>query len=45
MKASEVLNKYAAGERDFRNANLKGQSFKGKNGATLTGTYIKETQI
>ncbi|NEO59072.1 MAG: pentapeptide repeat-containing protein [Moorea sp. SIO4G2] len=30
MKANEVLEKYAAGERDFRRANLRGQSFQGK---------------
>ena len=37
MKASEVLRRYAAGERDFHCVNLRGQSFKGKNllGETL----------
>jgi uncharacterized protein YjbI with pentapeptide repeats len=30
MKASEVLNRYAAGERNFQCLNLRGQSFEGK---------------
>lgn len=30
MKASELLNKYAQGERNFQRVNLRGQSFKGK---------------
>ncbi|NES85784.1 MAG: pentapeptide repeat-containing protein [Moorea sp. SIO2B7] len=30
MKANEVLRRYAAGERDFRRVNLRGQSFQGK---------------
>jgi hypothetical protein len=30
MKASEILAKYAAGERNFQRLNLRGQSFKGK---------------
>ena len=31
MKVSEVLRRYAAGERNFQNVNLCGQSFKNKN--------------
>jgi hypothetical protein len=30
MKASKVLKKYAAGEKNFQRLNLRGQSFKGK---------------
>lgn len=30
MKAAEVLTRYAAGERDFRGANLRGQNFTGQ---------------
>ncbi|ELS03476.1 putative low-complexity protein [Xenococcus sp. PCC 7305] len=42
MKASEVLARYAAGERNFRGKNLRGQSFKGTNlsGADFTGTNL-----
>jgi uncharacterized protein YjbI with pentapeptide repeats len=42
MKASEVLNRYAAGERDFPRLNLRGQSFKGKD---LTGADFSEADI
>lgn len=31
MKTSEVLKRYAQGERNFRSVNLRGQSFKGLN--------------
>jgi uncharacterized protein YjbI with pentapeptide repeats len=30
MKAKELLRRYAAGERNFQNADLCGQNFKGK---------------
>jgi uncharacterized protein YjbI with pentapeptide repeats len=42
MKATEVLSRYAAGERDLRRVNLRGQSFKGKN---LSGTDFSEADI
>jgi uncharacterized protein YjbI with pentapeptide repeats len=42
MKASEVLSRYAAGERDFRHANLRGQSFKGQD---LSGADFSEADI
>jgi uncharacterized protein YjbI with pentapeptide repeats len=42
MKAKEVLRRYAAGERDFRRANLRGQSFKGKD---LSGADFSEADI
>ncbi|NJL52900.1 MAG: hypothetical protein HC930_13045 [Hydrococcus sp. SU_1_0] len=31
MKASEVLTRYAAGERNFKSVNLRGEFFKGQN--------------
>ena len=42
MKAQEVLRRYAAGDRNFRNENLRGASFEGKNlsGADFTGADI-----
>jgi uncharacterized protein YjbI with pentapeptide repeats len=42
MNAREVLNRYAAGERDFRRANLRGQSFKGQD---LSGADFSEADI
>jgi uncharacterized protein YjbI with pentapeptide repeats len=57
MKASEVLRRYAAGERDFRHADLRGQSFQGQDlsgadfseadirGANFTNAILKETNF
>jgi uncharacterized protein YjbI with pentapeptide repeats len=42
MKAEELLRRYAAGERDFRGVNLRGQSFKGKD---LSGANFSEADI
>ncbi|NEO74963.1 pentapeptide repeat-containing protein [Moorena sp. SIO4G3] len=42
MKAKDVLEKYAAGERDFRRANLRGQSFQGQD---LSGADFSEADI
>ncbi|AOY79250.1 pentapeptide repeat-containing protein [Moorena producens JHB] len=42
MKAKEVLTRYAAGERDFRRVNLRGQSFQGKD---LSGADFSEADI
>ncbi|NEO47872.1 MAG: pentapeptide repeat-containing protein [Moorea sp. SIO4A3] len=42
MKANEVLEKYSAGERDFRRANLRGQSFQEKD---LSGADFSEADI
>jgi len=42
MKANKVLEKYAAGERDFRRANLRGQSFQGQD---LSGADFSEADI
>jgi uncharacterized protein YjbI with pentapeptide repeats len=41
MKASEVLKEYTDGERNFRNANLRGQSFRGKNLSGADFSYAK----
>ena len=47
MKSAEVLKRYAAGERDFRGANLRGQSFKGKDlsGADFSGADIRSANF
>ncbi len=42
MKASEVLKRYQAGERNFQRVNLRGQSFKGQN---LSGANFSEADI
>lgn len=42
MKASELLKRYAAGERSFRGANLQGQSFKEKD---LSNADFSEADI
>jgi uncharacterized protein YjbI with pentapeptide repeats len=42
MNAREVLRRYAAGERDFRRADLRGQSFKGQD---LSGADFSEADI
>ena len=47
MKAKEVLERYKAGERNFRRANLRGQSFKGQDlsGADFTEADIRGTNF
>ncbi len=47
MKASEVLQRYAKGEREFRHVDLHGQSFRGKDlsGADLSGADFSEADI
>ena len=47
MKASEVVNKYATGERDFHGANLRGLSFKNQDlsGADFSGADIRSTNF
>ena len=47
MKASEVINKYAKGERNFQGANLRGLSFKEKDlsGADFSGADLSEANL
>ena len=47
MKASEVLSRYANGERNFRGATLRGQSFKGQDlsGADFSGADIRSANF
>ena len=47
IKAAELLKRYANGERDFRGANLRGQSFKGcdLSGADFSGADIRSTNF
>lgn len=47
MKAKEVLRRYAAGERNFCNANLRGANFKGKDlsGADFSGADIRSASF
>ncbi len=47
MKASEVLQQYSRGERDFRGVNLSGLSFKNQNlsGADFSGADIRSTNF
>ena len=42
MRAEEVLERYQAGERNFKRVNLQGQSFKGKD---LSGADFSEADI
>ncbi|MGK7899500.1 MAG: pentapeptide repeat-containing protein [Xenococcus sp. (in: cyanobacteria)] len=42
MKATEVLRRYAAGERNFQRVNIRGQSFKGQD---LSGADFSEADI
>jgi hypothetical protein len=42
MKASEILQNYRYGERDFRHANLKGESFQGQ---TLSEADFSQSDI
>jgi uncharacterized protein YjbI with pentapeptide repeats len=47
MKAQEVLRRYAAGERNFCNANLRGANFKGQDlsGANFSGADIRSANF
>ena len=47
MKAQELLRRYATGERDFRNANLRGANFRGQDlsGANFSGADIRSASF
>jgi len=47
MKAEELLRRYAAEERNFQNADLRGQNFKGKDlsGADFSHADIRSTNF
>ena len=47
MKASEVIKRYKAGERNFQGVNLRGQSFRGENlsGADFSGADFTNAKI
>ncbi|MEM9542382.1 MAG: pentapeptide repeat-containing protein [Cyanobacteria bacterium P01_E01_bin.42] len=47
MQASEILRRYAAGDRNFQRMNLRGLSFKGQNlsGADFSRTDIRGTNF
>ena len=47
MKTTELLKRYANGERDFRDANLRGQSFKGQDlsGCDFSGSDIRSANF
>lgn len=47
MKAQDVLHRYAAGERNFCNANLRGANFKGQDlsGADFSGADIRSANF